>query len=85
MQVLLCYPVQLFVHQLFISYLLNDICLLLIGYGNSRLNCQKIVIIEVLWDHTDVIWRQRTPFEAMTGRRALIGLLAEVFLGFPQS
>ena len=38
---------------------------------------------DVLCDPTDLIWWEKTPFEAMTGRTALSsdGLLAEVFLG----
>ena len=41
---------------------------------------------DVLCDPTDLIWRKRTPFEAMTGRTAPSsdGLLAEVFWGFPR-
>ena len=40
---------------------------------------------DVLCDPTDVIWRQGTPFEAMTGRTAFIdGHLAEVLQRFPQ-
>ena len=32
---------------------------------------------------TDLIWREGTPFETMTGRTAFVdGLLAEVFQGF---
>ena len=33
-----------------------------------------------LYDHTDLIWRSRVPYEAMTDRTAFIdSLLAEVF------
>ena len=40
----------------------------------------------VLYDPTDLIWRNGTPFEAMTGGTALSsdGLLAEVIWGFHQ-
>ena len=42
-------------------------------------------IFDVLCDPTDFILREETPFEAMTGRTALIDdLLAEVFRAFPQ-
>jgi hypothetical protein len=41
---------------------------------------------DVLCDPNDLIWRKRTPFEAMTGRTvpSSHGLLAEVFWSFPQ-
>ena len=35
-----------------------------------------------------IIWREGTPFEAMTGRATYVppyGFLTEVFRGFPQS
>ena len=36
---------------------------------------------DALCDPTDLIWREGTPFEVMTGRRAfVVSLLAEVFL-----
>ena len=36
-------------------------------------------------DPTDLIWREGTPFEAVTGRTVFIDcLLAEVLRGFPQ-
>ena len=43
-------------------------------------------IPDVLCDPTDIIWRNGTPFEAMTGRTtpSSDGLLAEVSRGFPQ-
>ena len=39
---------------------------------------------DVLCDPTDLIWRQETPFEAMTGRTASSSdsFLAEAFWGF---
>ena len=37
---------------------------------------------DLLCDPTDLIWRQRTPFEAITGRTVPSQPLAEVFLGF---
>ena len=37
----------------------------------------------MLCDPIDLIWREGTPFEAITGRTDFIdGLLAEVFRGF---
>ena len=41
---------------------------------------------DVLCDPTDLIWREGTPFEAITGLTAPSsdGLLAEVYWGFPQ-
>ena len=39
----------------------------------------------MLCDPIDLIWTERTPFEAMTGRTALLeGLLADVYRDFPQ-
>ena len=38
---------------------------------------------DVLWDRTDLIWREGTPFEAMIGHTVLIDdLLTEVFRSF---
>ena len=40
---------------------------------------------DVLCDSTDLIWRDGTPFDAMTGRKIFIDyLLAEVYRDFPQ-
>ena len=40
---------------------------------------------DVLCDATDLIWRQGTSFEVMTGRQTSSdGLLTEVFWSFPQ-
>ena len=40
---------------------------------------------DMMCDPTDLIWREGTPFEAMTRRTAFIdGLLTEVFRDFPQ-
>ena len=49
-------------------------------------NRNRIFLPDVLCDHTDLVWRKGTLFEAVTGPTAIIdGLLAEVFRGFPQS
>ena len=37
---------------------------------------------DVLRDSTDLIWREGTPFEAMTA--FIEGVLAEIIRGFPQ-
>ena len=50
-----------------------------------RLFLPSFSLSDVLCIPTDFIWRQMTPFEAMTGRTAIIDdLLAEVFRRFPQ-
>ena len=54
-----------------------------------KINTQKILLslsfAKVVCDLTDLIWRQGTPFEAMTGRRAFIdGPLAEIFWCYPE-
>ena len=52
----------------------------------NKINYINIILPDVLYDPTDLIWRKGTLFEAMTGRTAPSsdGLLAEVFWGFPR-
>ena len=45
------------------------------------LSLPSVFLHNVLWDPTDLIWKKKTPFEAMAGRTASSsdGLLAEMF------
>ena len=81
---------------------LSSACRLILANGNITLSILQCVanlteifnipffpsfsVPDVLCENTELIWREGTPFEAMTGRRAPSshGLLAEVFCGFPQ-
>ena len=53
---------------------------------SSRTSFPSFSIADVLCDPSDLIWKEGTPFEAMTGRTAPSSncFLAEVFRGFPQ-